>query len=94
MIRRNIRLRKEYIYSKSQEVKERAKQDKNIRVKAAITNDTPIPTEYRKEKDEAIREMQLTDDHTIARRTHIDDEYEQAKYRDPKMLITTSRNPS
>ena len=27
-------------------------------------------------------------------RSHIDDEYEDAKYRDPKLLITTCRNPS
>ena len=36
----------------------------------------------------------ISDDHTIARRTHMDDEYEQAKYRDPKILVTTSRDPS
>ena len=41
-----------------------------------------------------MREMELADDHTIAARTHIDDEYEEAKYRDPKLLVTTSRDPS
>jgi len=57
MIRRNIRLRKEYLYSKSKEAKEREKQDRIVKVKNAIENDTPIPTELRKVKDEAIREM-------------------------------------
>jgi len=94
MIRRNIRLRKEYLYSKSNEAKDREKQDRIIKVKHAIENDKPIPNEYRKHKEEAIKEMQMTDDHTISRRSHIDDEYEQAKYRDPKLLITTSRDPS
>lgn len=94
MIRRNIRLRKEYLYAKSQEAKEREKQDRIVRVKHAIENDKPVPNEYRHMKDEAIREMQMADDHTIAKRSHIDDEYEQAKYRDPKLLVTTSRNPS
>ena len=30
----------------------------------------------------------------MAARSHIDDEYEEAKYRNPKLLITTSRDPS
>lgn len=36
----------------------------------------------------------MADDHTMAARTHIDDEYEEAKYQDPKLLVTTSRDPS
>ena len=94
MIRRNIRLRKEYLYKKSQEAKEREKQDRRVRVKNALDNDRKIPNEYRKNGEEAIKDLELADDHTIARRTTIDDEYEEAKYRDPKLLITTSRDPS
>ena len=41
-----------------------------------------------------MKDLELADDHTIARRTIIDDEYEEAKYRDPKLLVTTSRDPS
>jgi U3 small nucleolar ribonucleoprotein protein IMP4 len=41
-----------------------------------------------------MNEMELDDDKTLAPRTHIDDEYEEAKYRDPKLLMTTSRGPS
>jgi len=51
MIRRNIRLRKEYLYTKSQEAKEREKQDRRVKVKSAIENDKAIPNEYRKEQD-------------------------------------------
>jgi len=40
-----------------------------------------------------MREMQLADRHTMAARTHVDDEYEEAKYRDPRVLLTTSRDP-
>ncbi len=39
-------------------------------------------------------DLELADDKTIVARSHIDDEYEDAKYRDPKILVTTSRNPS
>ena len=94
MIRRNIRMRKEYLFSKSNEAKEREKQDRIMKVKQAIDSDKPIPNEYKKLKEQAVKEMSMADDHTIARRTHIDDEYEQAKYRDPKLLVTTSRDPS
>ena len=94
MISRNIRQRKEYLYSKAQEAKEKEKQDRRFRVKNSIDNDQRIPNEYKNQKDEAIRDLELADDQTMARRTAIDDEYEQSKYRDPKLLITTSRNPS
>ena len=38
--------------------------------------------------------MALEDDNTAVPRTHIDDEYAHAGERDPKILITTSRDPS
>ena len=40
-----------------------------------------------------MHQAALGDDHTIAARTAIDDEYEEAKFRDPKVLVTTSRDP-
>ena len=49
MIRKNIRLRKEYLYSKSQELKETKKQDAMMKVQHAIDNDKRAPTELRKE---------------------------------------------
>lgn len=59
-----------------------------------MENDKPIPTEFRHVKDSVVREMELANDHTMAARTARDDEYEEAKFRDPKLLITTSREPS
>ena len=41
-----------------------------------------------------MHEFEMADDKTMVARTHIDDEYEEAKYRDPKVLVTTSRNSS
>jgi len=40
------------------------------------------------------KDLALADDKTILARSHVDDEYEDAKYRDPKLLLTTCRNPS
>tara|TARA_B110000285_G_C14968623_1_gene535394 strand:- start:664 stop:948 length:285 start_codon:yes stop_codon:yes gene_type:complete len=94
MIRRNIRMRKEYLYSKSQELQEQQKQDRRFRVKNAVDKYGTIPNEYKNEKDAALRDIDLADDQTMIRRSAMDDEYEQAKYRDPKLLITTSRDPS
>jgi len=39
-------------------------------------------------------DVELEDDNTAVPRTHIDDEYAHAGERDPKILITTSRDPS
>ena len=41
-----------------------------------------------------MHDLELADDNTIIARSHIDDEYEEAEYRDPKILITTSRSAS
>ena len=94
MIRRNIRLRKEYLYQKSQELKEQEKQDKRVKMQNAIDQDKAVPTELRKERDVVSHDLALADKNTIVARSHIDDEYEEAKYRNPKLLVTTCRNPS
>ncbi len=39
-------------------------------------------------------QVELEDDNTAVPRSHIDDEYAHAGERDPKILITTSRDPS
>ena len=54
----------------------------------------PIPTELRREEAELRHEVELEDDNTAVPRTHIDDEYSRASEADPKILITTSRDPS
>jgi len=54
-----------------------------------------LDKEFRgKQGEKMLNEAELEDDKTLAPRTHIDDEYEEAKYRDPKLLMTTSRSPS
>ena len=94
MLRRNIRLRKEYLFSKGKELKERSKSQTLLKSKRALDQDRDIPTEFRKDRDQIMHDLDLADDKTIVARTHIDDEYEEAKYRDPKLLITTSRDAS
>jgi U3 small nucleolar ribonucleoprotein protein IMP4 len=51
MLRKNIRLRKEYLYNKNKELKEREHQEKLTKIKKAIESDKRMPTELRKNKD-------------------------------------------
>lgn len=82
------------MFNKNKELKEREHSEKLLKIKKAIDNDKRMPTELRKNKDELMKDLELADDKTIVARSHIDDEYEEAKYRDPKILITTSRSAS
>ncbi|KAK6928851.1 Brix domain [Dillenia turbinata] len=94
MFRRNQRLRREYLYRKSLEGKERLLYEKKRKIREAFQEGKPIPTELRNEEAALRREIDLEDEHTAVPRTTIDDEYATASEKDPKILITTSRNPS
>ncbi|XP_028097173.1 U3 small nucleolar ribonucleoprotein protein IMP4 isoform X2 [Camellia sinensis] len=94
MLRRNVRLRREYLYRKSLEGKERLLYEKKRKIKEALDEGKPIPTELRNEEAALRQEIDLEDQNTAIPRTHIDDEYANASEKDPKILLTTSRNPS
>ncbi|ORX48906.1 Brix-domain-containing protein [Piromyces finnis] len=93
MIRRNTRLRKEYIYRKALEAKDRQIFERKQALKNALAEGKQIPTELRNES-ESLKNDLLLDEHHEDMQTHIDDEYAQAGVHDPKVLITTSRDPS
>lgn len=176
MLRRNIRLRREYLYRKSLEGKERLLYEKKRKIKEALDGTIkssifiiilfflnlnfkiffyvwllegkPIPTELRNEEAALRQEIDLEDDYTagtfiycsnlvfwvllwvkdntlffyfifpywfmfyalhywdwcwyntayivgfLVPKTHIDDEYANATERNPKILLTSSRDPS
>ncbi|KAJ4978332.1 hypothetical protein NE237_009112 [Protea cynaroides] len=94
MLRRNIRLRREYLYRKSLEGKERLLYEKKRKIKEALEEGKPIPTELRNEEAALRQEIDLEDETTAVPRTNIDDEYANATEKDPKILLTTSRDPS
>jgi len=94
MLRRNVRLRKEYLFKKSIEEKQHAIQDRKKRLRAALDSGKPIPTELRAD-DGLLSKIDLDDKRTEnTTTTHIDDEYAFAGIKDAKVLITTSRHPS
>ncbi|KAG7587741.1 Brix domain [Arabidopsis suecica] len=94
MLRRNVRLRKEYLYRKNLEGDERKLYDKKRKIREALQEGKPIPTELRNEEARLRQEIDLEDQNTAVPRSHIDDEYANATEADPKILLTTSRNPS
>lgn len=91
MLRRQIRERREYLFRKAEEVKERAVFQKKQKLKLALENDREIPTEIRNEAGILNSQLQY-DEHQDS--INVDDEYARAGQRDPKLLITTSRDPS
>ncbi|CAL1373975.1 unnamed protein product [Linum trigynum] len=94
MLRRNVRLRREYLYRKSLEGKERLRYENKRKISEALQEGKPIPTELRNVEAELRAEIDLEDDKTAVPRSYIDDEYATATEKDPKILLTTSRDPS
>lgn len=93
-VRRNARLRREYLYRKSLEGKERQYYERKRRIREALQEGKAIPTELTAEADAIRDELALDDDAHNEQKTHMDDEYARAGEMDPKVLITTARDPS
>ena len=94
MIRRNVRLRKEYLYRKSLAGKESLLYEKKRQIKDAIEQGKSIPTELQSEESALRSELSWDDERSDALPEVIDDEYAYAGARDPKICVTTSRDPS
>uniref|UniRef100_K3WK67 Brix domain-containing protein n=1 Tax=Globisporangium ultimum (strain ATCC 200006 / CBS 805.95 / DAOM BR144) TaxID=431595 RepID=K3WK67_GLOUD len=99
-VRRNVRLRREYLYRKGLEGKERALYEHKQQLKEAIrsaylsSGGKSIPTELRSQEKSLRHEMEYDDVVHEKPLNHIDDEYKNAGMFDPKIAITTSRDPS
>lgn len=89
MIRREARMRREYIYRKSLEEKQSATQERRDKVKNAVLGNRPVPTDMRKDAVQLVKDSVWG-----AQMDNVDDEYRWAGVTDPKLVITTSRNPS
>lgn len=94
MIRRNVRLRKEFLYRKSLEGKEATVYEKKRQIREALAEGKSIPTELRLEEESLRNELGWDDERTDQPGESIDDEYAYAGSRDPKLCVTTSRDPS
>jgi U3 small nucleolar ribonucleoprotein protein IMP4 len=93
MLRREARLRKEFLYRKALEENERKLSGQKDALQQALDTNKPIPRELRKDAVKLANSLTY-DNGARLEQTHQDDEYAYAGIRDPKILITTSRDPS
>ncbi|KAL6288706.1 hypothetical protein ACE6H2_006216 [Prunus campanulata] len=87
------RLTREYLYRKNLEGKQRLLYEKKRKIREALEEGKPIPTELRNEEAALRQDIDLEDENIAVPMSHIDDEYVNTQ-RDPKILLTTSRDPS
>lgn len=106
MLRRQARLRREYLYRKSIQDKVKGIQEKKDKLKRNLDENVPIHPDLRKSALHVQRKIEWEDagpQMAMAMGTemgggavasHEDDEYRWAGVEDPKIVITTSRDPS
>ncbi|THV08660.1 Brix-domain-containing protein [Dendrothele bispora CBS 962.96] len=93
MLRRQIRERRQYVYAKSLEAQERQTYERKQQLKDTLATGKALPTELKKDANALGRELAFDEAQTDPL-THIDNEYSRAGIQDPKIVITTSRDPS
>jgi len=94
MLRREVRLRREYLYRKSLEGAAKAEYERRLAIRNALAAGKPIPTELRGTEAGLRGTDAYADAVHDAPRTHVDDEYADAGAVAPKVVVTTSRDPS
>merc|ERR1711916_33699 len=93
-LRRNARERKEFLYRKSLENKDREEYERKQKLKRLIENGSKIPKELKHEEAALRREMDLLGSKAAELKSMQDDEYQLAGVDDPKLFLTTSSDPS
>jgi hypothetical protein len=67
------------LYKKSREIQDRTTAEKKRQLKDAIESDKPIPNELKRD-EKLLNELEHDDDNTLVTKSHMDDEYDDAKY--------------
>jgi len=93
MIRRQARERRQYVYAKSLEAQERQTYERKQQLKESLATGKVLPTELKKSSKDLGKDLAF-DEAQSEPTTHIDNEYSRAGVQDPKIVITTSRDPS
>lgn len=97
MLRRQARERREYLYRKAQELQDSQLQQKRQLIKQALAQGKPLPKELAEDEslqkdfryDQSLKESEEADD------LQVDDEYAATSgIMDPRIIVTTSRDPS
>jgi len=93
-VRLAARQRREYLYRKSLESQASSSIDKKRSLKQAEEKGAPIPTELRNDYDDLKKTIEAEDEKTEQGVKSIDDEYTTLGLYDPRVCVTTSREPS
>ncbi|EIM88574.1 Brix-domain-containing protein [Stereum hirsutum FP-91666 SS1] len=93
MLRRQTRERRQYVYAKSLEAQERQTYQRKQQLKDALASGKALPTELRKDAQGLGNDLAFDQAQTDPT-THVDSEYSRAGIMDPKIVVTTSRDPS
>ncbi|KAF9482500.1 Brix-domain-containing protein [Pholiota conissans] len=93
MLRRQARERRQYVYAKSLEAQERQTYDRKQQLKESLASGKALPTELKKSAKGLGKDLTF-DEAQAEPATHVDNEYSRAGMQDPKIVITTSRDPS
>lgn len=94
MLRRDTRLRQEFLYRKSLEGERAEEYDRRLAIRAALVDGKPIPTELRRIEAHLRDVDEFKDTAHDAPQSHVDDEYANTTDSPPKIVVTTSRAPS
>jgi U3 small nucleolar ribonucleoprotein protein IMP4 len=92
MLRREARRRREYLYRKS--LGDNELYQKKVKVREAVAAGKNVPTELEEDAQQLLESSKYLDDATDRAYSHEDDEYARANEIEPKVVITTSRDPS
>lgn len=99
MLKKDIRKRKDYLYKKQEELKQKLIYEKKNKLKKEIEkneeNTSLVQSKkfYKKNKD-LIHSIEADDIETHIPYSIVDDEYRQLNYTEPKIIMTTSRDCS
>ncbi|VDD74201.1 unnamed protein product [Mesocestoides corti] len=94
MLKRQARLRREFIYRRSIEARDEALKQKRKLIKAAITEGKRLPKEIADDAIALNEDLDWSDDGGEGDLGAEDDEYYWAGAEDPRVVVTTSRSPS
>jgi U3 small nucleolar ribonucleoprotein protein IMP4 len=92
--RRSARLRREYLYRKSLASTESSSYEVKRRIRDALSQGKALPTELRASYDKYKQDIDAEDTKHTTNLNHVDDEYGNVGYTDPRICVTTSRSPS
>jgi U3 small nucleolar ribonucleoprotein protein IMP4 len=93
-IRREIRLRKDFLYKKQIDAQQTITNEKKRKLKTAIDEGKSVPTEIVQEARKLNHDMELDLYAPGDEKASIDDEYATVGFREPKVCVTSSRDPS